>query len=271
MGSLTPVPDQETPTGEVVPGPAPPPDPSPATPRVAASDIDLIPWDHDSAEHHARLLAQRKACGWRTDEMDEWGRLSREGSKTFYWIRDILAKHAARFPHESAPILDTAASAWGLPRQPPPPPPPPDRSPRSFVPVGHFALVRSRPEEEARIGLAGQRAAWVCHLYVSWALQSFGLGKAGMLRLEDEARAPPLEAPVIALDTMPAEYQMRPDLIEKLYIQQGNPAPRMSNQHWYERLGYETFFHEQGAYLWLNPATGQKEPIDVAYLKKVLK
>ena len=42
------------------------------------------------------------------------------------------------------------------------------------------------------------------------------------------AARPPLNGNVILLDTMPADEQMRPAFLEKVYIQQGNSVPAVS-------------------------------------------
>ena len=48
--------------------------------------IELIPWDHTSAEHLDRMYKQRVACGWRSDEIEKWKIMSEEGRKVLYWI-----------------------------------------------------------------------------------------------------------------------------------------------------------------------------------------
>lgn len=48
--------------------------------------IDLIPWDFTSEEHQTRMYLQRLACGWRSDEIQQWVELGRDGAKTLYWI-----------------------------------------------------------------------------------------------------------------------------------------------------------------------------------------
>lgn len=47
--------------------------------------IELVPWDFDSREHTERMYSQRVGCGWRSDEVEDWIRLCRAGTKSMYW------------------------------------------------------------------------------------------------------------------------------------------------------------------------------------------
>ena len=67
-------------------------------------------------------------------------------------------------------------------------------------------------------------------MYISWALQSTGLGKAAMVAAEALSALPPLNGDVVLLDSMPADQQMLPAFLDKVYIQQGNPAPTVSSR-----------------------------------------
>lgn len=48
--------------------------------------VELVPWDFDSEEHRARMYQQRLACGWRSEEVEEWADQGRAGRTTLYWI-----------------------------------------------------------------------------------------------------------------------------------------------------------------------------------------
>lgn len=61
--------------------------------------ITLIPWDYESEEHAARMVTQRIACGWRSDEVEVWRDLGRKGLKEYYWI---VGKHFS-FVYSSPP------------------------------------------------------------------------------------------------------------------------------------------------------------------------
>ncbi|KAJ9136483.1 hypothetical protein NKR23_g9851 [Pleurostoma richardsiae] len=249
--------------------------------------IELIPWDHTSGEHAERMYAQRLACGWRSDEVQKWRDLTAKGTKMLYWAvlgdgmpnkDELLSKHIVKYPKESTPIHDTASTHWLLPR--------PETARRApFVPIGHVALD-FRSEENARLGVAepGVRIVWIAGLYISWALQSGGVGRAVMAAAEALAPTLPAASPAppaggeqqqqqrvaVVLDTMPRDQQMRADFIEKVYLAQGNPAPAVSSEDWYRRQGYVPFSLDRGAYLWRNPMTGDEEPFDILYFKKII-
>ncbi|EOO03140.1 hypothetical protein UCRPA7_1377 [Phaeoacremonium minimum UCRPA7] len=212
-----------------------------------SSKVTLIPWDYESEQHAERMVAQRIACGWRSDEVELWRDLGRKGIKEYYWI-------------EASPIKDIASIEWLKPREP---------SNAEFIPVGHIALD-IREEENAHLGITDEGVVWVAGLYISWVLQGAGIGRAVMQAAEDRAASDILKAKVMVLDTMTTDQQMRPVFIEKVYTQRGLPAPVVSNQSWYEKQGYVVFKHQEAGYMWPNPATGEKDPIDLMFLKKAL-
>jgi len=51
---------------------------------------------------------------------------------------------------------------------------------------------------------------------------------AAVAAAEALAAGPPLDGDVVLLDTMPADEQMQPTFVDKVYTQQGNPAPAVS-------------------------------------------
>ncbi|ROW02295.1 hypothetical protein VSDG_02519 [Cytospora chrysosperma] len=234
--------------------------------------VELVPWDFDSEEHRARMHLQRLACGWRSEEVQKWAEQGRAATKTLYWIvvRDDLAdgeKLIAK--HESTPIADTAPTHWHQPREAAPG--------RAFTPIGHIALD-VRPSQDRQLGLTsdgedenGSGIAWVASLYISWALQRHGLGREVMAGAEDLAANGPLRARWLVLDTMSREQQMEPALVRRVYLAQGNPAPVVPIQDWYEAQGYEAFAQEVGGYKWVNPETGERHDIDYVFLRKRLK
>ncbi|CRK48382.1 hypothetical protein BN1723_016870, partial [Verticillium longisporum] len=123
----------------------------------ANSKVGLVPWDARSDEHTTRMFKQRVACGWRSDEVVEWREKQLEGGKFLYWV-------------EATPLRDTAADVWLTPRAP---------SGEAFWPIGHLALEK-QAEDDADMGLAKEGSVWIKHLYISWAIQAGGIGKASM-------------------------------------------------------------------------------------------
>ncbi|ROV91663.1 hypothetical protein VMCG_09266 [Cytospora schulzeri] len=240
--------------------------------------VELVPWDFDSREHQARMHLQRLACGWRSEEVQKWVEQGREGIKTLYWIviREELAdKEALISQHVAAyPKANTAPTHWQQPRE--------AATDRSFIPIGHIALDL-REAQNKRLNITssssssssdndggGDGIVWVASLYISWALQRHGLGREVMRLAEDVAAHGPLQARWIVLDTMSREQQMEPALVQRVYLAQGNPAPVVPIQDWYEGQGYEAFAKEVGGYQWANPETGETQDIDYIFLKKRL-
>lgn len=151
---------------------------------------------------------------------------------------ELLAKHRAKYPQvglpapslgsgthpdnevdispqENSPIHDTAATLWLTPRV---------ASGAAIHPIGHIALDL-RPEEDQRMGLPGSGVVWIATLYVSWALQRAGMGGEAMKATERLAAQPPLNGTVAVLDVVPTEFHLRDDVVEKVYLSQGNPKP----------------------------------------------
>ncbi|KAJ2902293.1 hypothetical protein MKZ38_000759 [Zalerion maritima] len=214
--------------------------------------LELVPWDHDSPKHMQRMYDQRVACGWRFDETEKWQAMSRAGMKCLYWIVGFSSSafiHFSDAPHappdsplegdtssrlkplnaalthgpfllyqEDSPIHDSATTFWLQPRSPPP-------SKQPFTPIGHIALDK-RPSEFASLGLSRDGPIWIAGLYISWALQQYGIGKSAMLQAEKLAKSSPLDASLLVLDTMASEQQMSEEFIRRVYLDQGNPAPK---------------------------------------------
>ena len=51
-------------------------------------NVALIPWDPDSPAHQERLRLQRKACGWKYEQVwiDRWSKLQKEGKIALQWL-----------------------------------------------------------------------------------------------------------------------------------------------------------------------------------------
>ena len=48
--------------------------------------VDLIPWDFTSPAHRERMVTQRKACGWRVEDVPGWVEKGEKGAKVLYWL-----------------------------------------------------------------------------------------------------------------------------------------------------------------------------------------
>lgn len=57
-------------------------------PSRLASTI-TVPWDPDSPEHVERMIQQRIACGYRSDVVESWRELQREGKIGLHWIVSV--------------------------------------------------------------------------------------------------------------------------------------------------------------------------------------
>ncbi|KAI1385247.1 uncharacterized protein F4822DRAFT_338635 [Hypoxylon trugodes] len=239
------------------------------TSKIAAK-VELVPWDHTSDAHRERLVQQRIGCGWMEDAIEAWRDMTVKGTKTMYWIlladdypdRDgLIAAHTKRYPQEAIPIVDSASIHWGLPRQ---------ASQQPIIPIGHIGLGL-RPEKNVELGLPARGSVWIGPLYVSWALQGTGLGRATMRAAESLALSPVFNAETTALDAITEKSQFDPGLLELHYFAKGNPKPAVSNEAWYRKQGYEEFAYNPDSYSWLNTKTGEQVPLPSIFFKKSLK
>lgn len=128
---------------------------------------------------------------------------------------------------ERSPLIDTAPDIRRMPRTP---------TLREFHPIGHVALD-SKPHEDERLGLLSPASLngngakgifWIGVLYISWELQRLGLGGAAMREVEALAAQKPLNGHTTVLDAVPAEFQLREDVVQRIYLSQGNPVPTVS-------------------------------------------
>ncbi|KAI2637173.1 hypothetical protein GGS26DRAFT_547602 [Hypomontagnella submonticulosa] len=231
--------------------------------------IELIPWDHLSPEHVQRMYDQRIACGWRAEEVPDWIEAAKRGGKIFYWALlsdavpdrdDIIKKHVEAYPKESSPLKDTAAQVRLVPRQP---------TMVEFIPIGHVAVDIHEPEEDMKLGLPATGTVWIHQLYVSRKLHGGGFGAATMSKIETLATQSPMNAKIVALDTLAKEMQTEPPYRDLLYGEGGLPAPRVSNQDWYTSLGYEVFKYDRNAYTW-KPREGVSVAMQLVYMKKAI-
>ncbi|KAF2234556.1 hypothetical protein EV356DRAFT_501419 [Viridothelium virens] len=230
--------------------------------------VDLIPWDHRSTEQIARLYEQRVACGWMAEEIPSFVKLANKGGKVFYWVvladevpeQEILLKrHFVKYPKEASPLTDTAGQVRLVSRVP---------SEQQFVPIGHIALDIHAPEEDEKLGLPRSGVVWVHQLYISYALQSEGFGVAAMSKAEQLATSEPLNASIMAVDTMVKEMHMDAAIQKISYDDRGLPRPTKSNEEWYMRLGYQIFARTKEGYK--KRHSSGTIALEIAFLKKSL-
>lgn len=59
---------------------------SSSTTKKPKTVVDLVPWDPESQDHVERMYHQRVACGWKSDYIEKWKELQREGKTTLQWV-----------------------------------------------------------------------------------------------------------------------------------------------------------------------------------------
>ncbi|RSL73887.1 hypothetical protein CEP54_000296 [Fusarium duplospermum] len=225
----------------------------------------LIPWDPSNGAHFKRMYDQRVACGWRYEEVEEWRSKMLKSQKFLYWIiladdlegrEELLATHTKRYPSEAEELSDTADTVFNMPREP---------TNRRFLPVGHIAL-ELLPEQNERFQLPSY-TIWIMSLYISWALQSAGLGRSAMAETERLAKLPPFNREVIGLDTVQKHFQLGDNNFSKThYDSKGTEARAI--EEWYMRQGYEVVQRVDRGYNWKDPATGDVLPVPLVYMVK---
>ncbi|KAI1481625.1 hypothetical protein K445DRAFT_313817 [Daldinia sp. EC12] len=229
--------------------------------------VELLPWDHLSPDHVQRMYDQRVACGWRADEVQSWIESAKKGGKIFYWVLlsdtlpdrgKVLEQHTSAYPKEAHPLKDTAAEIRLVPRQP---------TNVEFIPIGHVALDVHEPEEDVELGLPATGTVWVHQLYISRALHGGGFGAGAMSKIEALATQSPMNAKIVALDTLSKEMQTEPEIRDLLYGKGGVPLPVVSNEEWYISQGYEVLKRHKNAWVW-SPREGIDVPVNIVYMKK---
>ncbi|GJN76792.1 hypothetical protein PLIIFM63780_000279 [Purpureocillium lilacinum] len=235
--------------------------------------VVLTPWDPTDEGQFGRMYEQRVACTWGYDEVEEWKERMLGGQKVLYWISladdfpsrdELMAQHIKQWPKtrqrkkESEGLVDTAVVIGQASREP-------TRKP--FHPVGHIA-IESFPERDTQFGLP-ETTFWVKSLYISWALQSSGLGRGAMAALERVVAGPPFGAECVALDTVTGEFQLREEQLAGFYDARGVPRPAVirTNEDWYRRQGYEVVATNDSMYDWVNPATRETIKVPCVFMR----
>ncbi|KAL2107153.1 hypothetical protein VUR80DRAFT_5654 [Thermomyces stellatus] len=233
--------------------------------------VELIPWDPTSEEQVERLYDQRVACGWHEEAVPRWREAQLNGTKVTYWIvlahdllgrQELIAQHLARYPKEREPLVDTTSVIWNASRE---------ATHRHFIPVGHLSLETATPPEAKDMTLASPSTVWLYQVYISWALQRRGLGRSALTVLERTAASPPVNATVIALNTLQKDTQQSEVFLKKAFDDRGmaRPAEVRTNQDWYMRQGYQvTPGPANGKYI--DTTTKEVETVPIVWLKKHL-
>ncbi|KAI2473036.1 hypothetical protein F4781DRAFT_259651 [Annulohypoxylon bovei var. microspora] len=199
----------------------------------------------------------------------EWVDAAKKGEKTLYWAvfsdtvpdrEALIKKHIEAYPKESTPLRETAAEIRLVPRQP---------TMAEFTPIGHVAVAIHEPEEDVKLGLPPTGAVWIHGLYISRALHGGGFGAGTMSKIETLATQSPMNAKIMALDTLSKAMQTDPEKRELMYGEGGIPAPSVTNEDWYVRLGYEVFKREDNVFVSLVKG-GVSLPINLVYMRKLV-
>ncbi|KAI0840785.1 hypothetical protein F5Y06DRAFT_261769 [Hypoxylon sp. FL0890] len=229
--------------------------------------IELIPWDYLNPEHVQRMYDQRVACGWREDEVPLWVDHAKKGKRMFYWAlfsdglpdrEKLIRQHIEAYPKESTPLRDTAMQVRLVPRQP---------TMVEFTPIGHAAIEVHTPEEDTKLGLPPTGTVWIHGLYVSRALHGGGFGAGTMSKIETLVAQSPMNAKIVALDTLQKDFQTEPAKRDLLYGEGRIPAPRVANEDWYTSLGYDVFRREENVVVTVEKV-GVRMPLSFVYMKK---
>ncbi|KAI9648542.1 hypothetical protein NHQ30_003178 [Ciborinia camelliae] len=240
--------------------------------------IVLIPWDSTSHEHVERLVQLRIACGWDHEYVESWRRDQESGKLNIQWLvladsdpeRDAkLLKHTEMYPQEKEPIVDSAISFGGKPRDIPSPQ-------RTFIPVGHICLG---PPSENYLNLGyvpkTEGFYWISNFYVSRALQGSGLGKAAMDTVENLAISEPLYAKTLGMNAINKVDPVREEKYKALDLvippvskTELNCNGNFSNQEWYERRGYEVYKTVENLFGPKVDPTGKSWYWNAVFLKK---
>lgn len=100
------------------------------------------------------------------------------------------------YPQEREPLVDSAISFGGKPRNIPSPQ-------RTFTPVGHICLgLPSKTYLDLGYVPETEGFYWISNFYISRALQGTGLGKAAMDTVENLAISKPLYAKALGMNAI---------------------------------------------------------------------
>ncbi|KAJ4249868.1 hypothetical protein NW762_012211 [Fusarium torreyae] len=108
-------------------------------------------------------------------------------------------------------------------------------------------------------------------LYISWALQSAGLGRSAMIAAERLATLPPFNRNMIALDCVQKHFQLADNNFGKPPgYSGGTQTTERTTEEWYARQGYEVVQRVDRGYDWKDPLLEEVVPVPVVYMVKKL-
>lgn len=98
-----------------------------------------------------------------------------------------------------------------------------------------------------------------------------GLGRSTMALTERTATSPPLNATVVALDTLRHEWQTSEVYMKMMYEDRGleRPVQFKSNEEWYRRMGYNPMPGPE-YYDWVDPTTQTVTRVPLIFLRKAV-
>ncbi|RAL67887.1 hypothetical protein DID88_008612 [Monilinia fructigena] len=229
--------------------------------------IVLIPWDPNSPEHVERLIQQRISCGWDHEHVESWRKAQESGKLNNQWIvfadsdpdKDAkLLKHTEMYPQDKEPLVDSAISFGGKPRDIPSPQ-------RTFTPIGHICLgLPSENYLNLRYVPKTEGFYWISNFYVSRALQGTGLGNTAMDTVENLAISKPLYAKTLGMNAIDKFDPEREEKYKALDL----IIPPFSNQEWYERRGYKVYKNVENLFGPRVDPTGKSWYWNAVFLKK---
>lgn len=91
------------------------------------------------------------------------------------------------------------------------------------------------------------------------AIQSGGIGRKAMAKMERIAADPPFNATVAAIDTTAKAWQTSETGLRALYDSRGmmRPAVIRTNEDWYQHQGYRVIARVEKQYTWKHPLSGE--------------
>lgn len=103
------------------------------------------------------------------------------------------------------------------------------------------------------------------------AIHRGGVGKSAVAAAERAAASPPVNATVVALNTLRKDIQESEVFLKKAFDDRGMTRPKKirTNQDWYVGQGYEVIPGPETA-LYVDTTTKQVETVSIVWMKKEL-
>lgn len=93
-----------------------------------------------------------------------------------------------------------------------------------------------------------------------------------MIAVEHLATMPPVNATILALDTIKSEMQLSEAMLSVAFEGSGRERPEepRANEEWYRRQGYEVIKVAENGYDWTHALTGKTYPLTIVFMCKKL-